>query len=97
MNYLGIDVESRAAGLLMSKLRRESATMNIRNMGKYTEDLSWTMIYVDTTMTEEELDTWLYSCSYPDGGVEANVFTRQDHPSPPYIFERMHNRPLETL
>lgn len=95
MNYLGIDVESRGAGLLISKLRRLKTTHNIRNMGRYTNDPSWTMLYIDTEMTEDEMDAWLYGCRFPDGWISSSVFTRQDHPSPPYIVEQMHNRPLE--
>lgn len=77
MNYLGIDVESYGAGLLISKLRRLKTTHNIRNMGRYRHDPSWTMLYIDTELTEEELDEWLYNCSFPDGFINSSVFTRK--------------------
>lgn len=57
---LGIDVETRCASALVRRLGQLKTTFNISNAGAYREDPSYTQVWVDTRMTEDELEDWLY-------------------------------------
>lgn len=60
IHRLGIDVETRCASALVRKLGQLKTTFNISNAGAYREDPGYTQVWVDTRMTEEEMEDWLY-------------------------------------
>ncbi|MDH1555929.1 hypothetical protein N5E86_15860 [Stutzerimonas stutzeri] len=57
---LGIDVETHCANALVRRLAQLKTTFNISNAGAYREDPGYTQVWVDTRMTEEKLEDWLY-------------------------------------
>jgi len=57
---LGIDVETCCASALVRRLAQLKTTFNISNAGAYREDPGYTQVWVDTRMTEDELEDWLY-------------------------------------
>lgn len=65
---LGIDVETRDVNRLISRLAKLKSTIIIENGGAYHADKSYSQVHITTTMTEDELDDWLYrtkhDCEY---------------------------------
>ena len=57
---LGIDVETRCASALARRLAPLKTTMSVIKAGAYREDPGYTQVWVDTRMTEDELEDWLY-------------------------------------
>lgn len=57
---LGIDVETHCARALVRRLAQLKTTFNISNAGTYQLDPGYTQVWVDTRMTEEKLEDWLY-------------------------------------
>lgn len=64
MNRLGIDVRTKDANKLMSRLRRLKSTISIEYGGAYWEDLSYSQIHITTTLSESGLDDWLYRVNH---------------------------------
>lgn len=60
MNRLGIDVRTKDANKLASRLRRLKSTISVEYGGAYWEDLSYSQVHLTTTWSEVELDDWLY-------------------------------------
>lgn len=60
IHRLGIDVETRCASALVRKLEQLKSTMSVINAGSYREDPGCAQVWVDTRMTEAELEDWLY-------------------------------------
>lgn len=58
--HLGIDVETHSASALVRRLAQLKTTFNIIKAGSYHEDPGYTQAWVDTRMTEAELEDWLY-------------------------------------
>lgn len=57
---LGIDVETHSASALVRRLAQLKTTFNIIKAGAYREAPGYTQVWVDTRMTEEQLEEWLY-------------------------------------
>ncbi|MFX1710715.1 hypothetical protein [Stutzerimonas stutzeri] len=57
---LGIDVETHSASTLVRRLAPLKTTMSVSKAGAYREDPGYTQVWVDTRMTEAELEDWLY-------------------------------------
>lgn len=73
---LGIDVRTAHVCKLVSRLKRLKSTASAEHGGVYREDLSYSQVHIDTTMTEDELDAWLYAGK----GIDyVGVFTRSNH------------------
>lgn len=72
MNTFGIDVYTKDKALLMRRLAALKTTQSVRDGGEYREDRTYSQVYVDTTKTEAELETWLYDCK---GFEVVGVFT----------------------
>ena len=64
MNRLGIDVRTKDANKLNSHLRRLKSTISIEYGGAYWEDLSYSQIHITTTLSESDLDDWLYRVNH---------------------------------
>lgn len=60
IHRLGIDVETHSASTLVRRLGQLKTTFNISNAGAYREDPGYTQGWVDTRMTEDEMEDWLY-------------------------------------
>lgn len=63
MNRLGIDCDTPNKGALMRRLARLKSVESATDGGEYREDRSYSQIHVTTTMTESELEDWLYKYS----------------------------------
>jgi hypothetical protein len=57
---LGIDVQTRDIKVVMRRLGRLKSTESIASGGAYREDQSYSQVHVDTSMSEDELDHWLW-------------------------------------
>jgi hypothetical protein len=63
MNALGIDVDTSGKREIIRRLARLKSVHSVEDGGMYREDRSYSQIHVVTTMTEDELDDWLYKYS----------------------------------
>lgn len=61
---LGIDCKTKHAKKLLKRLSSLKSTQYVENMGAYREDNTYTMLHIETTKTEEELDNWLYKVNH---------------------------------
>ena len=73
-NLLGVDAYTRTARTLYTHLRRLKSTVAIAEPDPYREDPSLCQIRINTTMTEAELDHWLWKTKH--GADYVGVFTR---------------------
>ncbi|MCY1283625.1 hypothetical protein D9M68_983100 [compost metagenome] len=75
INRLGIDVRTIDTNRLIKRLGALSTTRQISNGGRYGADPTWSQVWIDTEMAEQQLDDWLYrvkhDCEY------AGVFERR--------------------
>lgn len=60
IHRLGIDVETRCVSNLMRRLGDLKTTFALYNAGAYRENPGYTQVWVDTRMTEDEMEDWLY-------------------------------------
>ena len=61
LNTLGIDVRTRDAKELVARLKALSTTVSARMGGQYREDPAYCQVLVTTSLTEQQLDDWLYA------------------------------------
>lgn len=57
---LGIDVPTSHASRVVKRLELLKTTQLVSRQGPYREDPGYTQVWVDTRMTEDELDDWCY-------------------------------------
>lgn len=75
IHRLGIDVETHSASTLVRRLAPLKTTMSVSKAGAYREDPGYTQVWVDTRMTEAELEDWLYRAK----GIDyVGVWQRRD-------------------
>jgi hypothetical protein len=60
MNTIGIDVETQFKNNLIRRLNRLKSVVLAEDGGMYHQDLTYSQVLVETAMTEDELDDWLY-------------------------------------
>lgn len=60
MNALLIDCETHGKAGLIRALRRLKSTIKVEDGGEYREDASYSQVWLDTTRTADEVDTWAY-------------------------------------
>jgi hypothetical protein len=60
MNHLGIDAPTKAVYNLVKRLKRLKTTDFVIDGGVYREDRSLSQVLIDTTLSEKELEDWLY-------------------------------------
>lgn len=63
MNHLGIDCSTVGKKTLMRRLAQLKSVHSVSDGGEYVEDRSYSQVHVVTTMTEDELEEWLYKYS----------------------------------
>lgn len=78
VHHLGIDVVTRDLPRLQVRLCRLKTTIRAECGGEYREDHNYSQLHVDTTMTEDELDHWLWATKH--GAEYVGVFTRSPLP-----------------
>lgn len=77
MNQLGIDVQVGKASdynAFIRRLRALKSTIRAEDMGQYRNCPEWRQVYVESTMTESELDAWCYKYN-GRCVIELNTFT----------------------
>lgn len=72
---LAIDVVTKDAKRLINMLKRLKSTKHIENGGMYGMDLSYSQIWIQTTMSENDLDDWLYNVNH--GCEYVGIFSRE--------------------
>jgi len=75
VNSLGIDVATRDVKKLIGKLSRLKTTDSVVNGGMYLMGKNYSQIHIDTLMTENQLDDWLYTVDH--GADYVGVFVRK--------------------
>jgi hypothetical protein len=76
INKLGIDIKTQDIKKLINKLKRLKTTINIENGGMYYQDKDYSIVWIDTTLNENQLDEWLYkysNCNY------IGIFLNKNH------------------
>lgn len=76
MNHLGIDVETKGCKPLINRLAALKSTHQISGPYPYSADRTYSQIHIDTTMTETELDGWLYRVKH--GSEYVGTFPRTE-------------------
>lgn len=61
VNSLGIDCETKGKALIIRRLSALKSTISASDGGVYREDANCSQIHLETTMTEDELEHWLWS------------------------------------
>lgn len=61
LHRLGIDVETRFKATLISRLRALKSTKQVGDGGEYHWDRNFSQVWLETEMTEDQLDDWLYA------------------------------------
>lgn len=73
MNKLIIDVETHDCNNISRRLEKLKAVEVVEKRGEYRHCRGYSQIYVETTMTEDEVDHWLWKNNFDYVGVvEAN-------------------------
>jgi len=73
MNRIGIDVFTRDKEKLMTNLKGLTGTYDIRDGGRYHEDPAYSQIHIDTSLSEVEVEQWLYRTNQPYVGTFARM------------------------
>jgi len=63
MNTIGIDCMSLGVNKLIRRLEKLKKVFTVTNCGKYRQDESYSQLRIETLMTEDDVDTWLYRFS----------------------------------
>ena len=74
INNLGIDASTRTAKKLIRELLRRKSTISASGPFMYHEENTTSQVHIETTLTESELDNWLYTVKH--GADYVGVFTR---------------------
>jgi hypothetical protein len=74
---LGIDVDTCDAKKLKGRLKKLKSTASIEGPYIYHQDVGYAQLHLETTMTEAELDNWLYTTKHGCGyvGVFVGAFS----------------------
>ena len=76
VNKLGIDVATADKAIIMTKLKRLTSTKSVTDGGEYREDREISQIHIDSILTEDDLDDWLYKALFPRQVEIHGVFER---------------------
>lgn len=57
----GIDVRTKDKQLLIVRLAGLKTTIQVEDGGVYREDDSYSQVHVESSWTEEQLESWLYT------------------------------------
>lgn len=75
MNRLAVDVKTNDVKRLVGRLKRLKSVIAVRGGGPYWSDPFYSQVWVDTEMSEADLDDWLYRVNH---GCECfGVFERR--------------------
>lgn len=77
INALGIDCSSNGSGALRLALENKKAILRIVDRGEYEFNgpTGYKQLWIDTTMTEDELDAWC--CKVKAGAAYVGTFVRR--------------------
>jgi hypothetical protein len=64
IHELGIDVDTCDAKKLKGRLKKLKSTISIEGPFEYLQDSSYAQLRIATTLTESELDNWLYTTKH---------------------------------
>ena len=66
LNHIGIDVDTRSVSYLCRRLNKLEAVESAVDGGMYHHDKTYSQIHLVTSMTEDEVDSWLYNTDLND-------------------------------
>lgn len=55
-----IDTPTKGKTALINKLKRLKSTISVEDGGEYHADNIYSQVHIDTTMTQEKLEDWLW-------------------------------------
>ncbi len=58
-NYI-LDAHTSSKTKIINRLRKLKSTVKVIDNGAYKEDVFFSQIYIESRLTEEQLDRWLY-------------------------------------
>jgi len=58
-NYI-LDAHTSSKTKIINRLRKLKSTVRVIDNGAYKEDAFFSQIYIESRLTEEQLDRWLY-------------------------------------
>ncbi|MDE3021837.1 MAG: hypothetical protein KGI54_08260 [Pseudomonadota bacterium] len=61
LNLIGIDVLTKDKQAVIEELSKLPSTVDVVDAGEYREYSSYSLIILDTTLTMQELEDWLFS------------------------------------
>jgi hypothetical protein len=73
-NLLGVDMSTRDYKKLARRLRSLKSTLGINGPMIYHQDPNLCQLHIETTMTENQLDNWLYRVNH--GADYVGVYVR---------------------
>lgn len=82
MNNIGIDCATKDVNNLMRRLSRLKNVESVETLGMYHQDTTYTKLSVITSMTEDEVENWLYKNNFDYVGtfvIEWNFSTYEEH------------------
>ena len=69
ISTLGIDVKTADKRRLITRLKGLVSTVRVEDGGVYHEDPAYSLVWVTTHKTEQEMDDWLYKSGLDFIGV----------------------------
>ncbi len=63
-NLLGVDMSTHDYKKLARRLRTLKSTVEVNGPMVYREDVNLCQLHIETTMTENQLDDWLYRVNH---------------------------------
>ena len=60
MNKLYMDVETREANMILRRIKKLKDTLFAESDGAYHACPNWSRLYIETNLTEGEMDDWSY-------------------------------------
>lgn len=75
MNRLAVDVKTNDVKRLVGRLKRLKSVIAVRDGGAYWSAPFYSQVWVDTEMSEADLDDWLYRVNH--GCEYVGVFERR--------------------
>lgn len=74
MNYI-IDMRTKDQNKTIAALRMLKTTLDVQDGGMYHQDNSYSQIWLESVLTEDQIDDWLYRRGFDYVGVVEDTRT----------------------
>lgn len=78
MNKLGLDIDTRVKKEIIGRLKKLKTTVAVSDRGEYHQEMSTSMLWIDTELTEDQLDMWLYDTKFKNNDFMYGLFVRKE-------------------